>query len=100
MRVFALLIAAMLAAGSAPAGAAPNRCESGLKSLAPIESDRQGADAVCLVPGPAMQPAVRQAQWAPGSCSVPGMPTCINGWVAVCQCFSYGCHYMTTARRC
>lgn len=34
------------------------------------------------------------------ACNVPGQQTCINGWRWVCQCFSYGCNYMTTAYRC
>ena len=33
-------------------------------------------------------------------CYAPGAQICINGWVWVCRCFSYGCQYMTTAYRC
>jgi hypothetical protein len=33
-------------------------------------------------------------------CQAPGQQTCLNGWVWVCQCFSYGCNYMATAYRC
>jgi len=29
-----------------------------------------------------------------------GERICINGWVWTCECFSYGCRYMTGAVRC
>ncbi|MFZ1110768.1 MAG: hypothetical protein WAN43_20780 [Rhodomicrobium sp.] len=35
-----------------------------------------------------------------GRCSMPGQRTCINGWLWICQCFSYGCEYMATSSRC
>ena len=29
-----------------------------------------------------------------------GRPMCLNGWLWTCQCFSYGCQYMTGSIRC
>ena len=43
--------------------------------------------------------AVVLAQVIP-SCNTPGQTTCINGWLWVCQCYSYGCQYMATSNRC
>ena len=29
-----------------------------------------------------------------------GQAMCLNGWLWTCQCFSYGCQYMTGSIRC
>jgi hypothetical protein len=41
---------------------------------------------------------VQVAQY--GMCGAPGARKCVNGWVAVCQCYSYGCQWMATGYRC
>ncbi|HVM78809.1 MAG TPA: hypothetical protein VMU06_07300 [Stellaceae bacterium] len=50
-------------------------------------------------PAPALSPRADPAHWEPPYCGGPGH-LCINGWVWECQCFSYGCQYVTTAWRC
>jgi hypothetical protein len=99
MRIAPLMMIAMLALGLDPAAAAPSRCEAGPKLFQPM-AHAAAAAAACSAPGAAGHAPIRQAQWAPGSCGVPGQMTCVNGWIAVCQCYSYGCHFMATGRRC
>ena len=38
--------------------------------------------------------------WPWCSPDMEGQRTCINGWMWVCQCFSYGCNFMATSIRC
>jgi len=54
---------------------------------------------LAVAPAPAMSPRPDLAHWEPPYCGGPGH-LCINGWVWKCECFSYGCQYVTTAWRC
>lgn len=106
MRAIQFVIATMLSVAVVPANAVPHQCSVWLKlpALTAPGKDARAAVAACLPPNAHLQAradvGVQRAQYAPGSCSVPGQTTCVNGWVAVCQCFSYGCNYMATANRC
>jgi hypothetical protein len=44
--------------------------------------------------------SIELAQFTPGSCRNPGTSICVSGWVAVCQCYVYGCNYVPSSYRC
>jgi len=104
MRTLYVLVAASLAASWALQRAEASQCPAGNPPASILAKDADADGAIC----PSMQtdfPAskrlgVQLAQFSPGSCGIPNSRTCVNGWVAVCQCYIYGCNYTPTAYRC
>jgi len=100
MRVTSLAIAALLSATIIPAQAqAPTAPPIPRDPAAVLAAGGFTTIALSLRAGP----AARSSRLVPvqyGPCYQPGMTECVNGWVAVCQCFSYGCQFMATAYHC
>jgi hypothetical protein len=98
MRVLYFLI--VFIAAVIPASAIANQCVlSDESAVAP------SAAATCQPSSIGLQASasgVRYAQYAPyrpGGC-FRGQRACINGWINICQCYSYGCNFMATGTRC
>ena len=103
MRILRFATAVMLTVSALPASAAPDLCGAGPTPRVLAAPGNRPQAAACMVPHAGLRAAAQLAQYGGpygvGGCR-PGQSTCINGWIAVCQCYSYGCNYMATANRC
>lgn len=101
MRLAPLVIAAAMTVGLGSATKA-NPCVSAVNRDPSLATAKYVGATACMSPRPRNPGApMSDAQFAQyGMCNAPGAVKCVNGWVAVCQCFSYGCQWMATASRC
>lgn len=89
----ALLTAGLVVAATAAGVAAPPGAQPAARSASFV-----AAGPMSLRPGYDDGIGALLAQYGP--CSDEGQEICFNGWVEVCQCYSYGCQFMATAQRC
>lgn len=100
MRMTSIAIAALLSASFVSAQAQTPAAPPALRDPAAVLA-ASGFTRIALSLRAA--PVLGQSRLVPtqyGPCYAPGAVECVNGWVAVCQCFSYGCQFMATANRC
>ncbi len=101
MRLAPYVIAAAITMGLHSAALA-DQCVSGADRHLSSATDKSIGATICPSPRERGHSAAfsdaRFAQY--GFCNAPGATKCVNGWVALCQCFSYGCQWMATAYRC
>ncbi len=101
MRLAPLAIAAALAAALASAALADACASVGKPLLRSMTAKSAGAAACLSQRARDRAHALAEAQSAQyGMGYAPGATKCVNGWVALCRCFSYGCQWMATAYRC
>ena len=105
MRVSPFIFAMMIAIGFAPAAAPASSYTAPAGNTTPAEIlQRDGVARLTATmlqhgaPEPSLRITPTQAPYGP--CSAQGLTMCWQGWLEVCQCFSYGCQFMATAQRC
>src|SRR5215467_15218157 len=99
MRITSLIIVVSLAGWTTSTATAANECAPTHPPAAP-SMQHEASAGTCKSSSTSPGTGAQLVQFAPESCSLPGQRICLNGWVAVCQCYSYGCNYMATAVRC
>jgi hypothetical protein len=99
MRLVSMITTAAIALANSPIGAAAASDGSGQQALAQRQALLRTASILSHKPVELQSSPATSVQLIP-ACFAPGQMTCINGWRWVCQCYSYGCQFMTTAYRC
>jgi hypothetical protein len=102
MRIAHFVIAAAMTVDLAPAAAATSsQCVPLVNQQPSLTAIKPAGAKACPSPASIRDAAPSNVQLAQyGMCYAPGARKCVNGWVAVCQCYSYGCQWMATSYRC